>query len=149
MTDAPSGSELPQVTPPQALWRGAVTALVVVLPVGVLNQYLVDSGEVSATSPFVFVLWLLIMLGAAAGGWATIRLSRRAPLMYPAGAAALAYVVVQGLGVIRRLIIGGDISWYAYPMLCLLLAICGALGGQFARRWQAPPGTATHPGVED
>lgn len=138
----PEGLQVVQVSPAQAMWRGAVTAGVVVFPVGILNQFLIDTERVSATSPVVFLLWVLIMLGAAAGGWATIRMSRDAALAYAAGAAAIAYVAVQAIGVIRRLITGGDISWLAYPMLCMLLAICGALGGQFARRWQAPPSSS-------
>lgn len=139
-------AQLPQMEPRQALWRGTVTALVVVFPVGVLNQLLVDLGDVEPTSPVVMLLWLLILLGGAAGGWATIRLSQRAPLSYAAGAGAFAYLIVQAIGVVRRLIADVPISWIAYPMLALLMAVCGALGGQFARRWQSPTATATDQG---
>jgi hypothetical protein len=128
--------QLPELTPPQALWRGAVTALVVVLPLAVLNNVVVADGE-SASSPLVLLLFGLILLGGAAGGWATIRLSPAAPLAYAAGAAALAYVVAQGVGVVLRLLRGDEINVAGYPFAALLMATCGMLGGMFARRWQA------------
>ena len=81
------------------------------------------------------MFWALILLGGAAGGWATIRLSPAASLPYPAGAAALSYLVVQAVGVVLRLIDGDSISWLAYPFLALFMATCGMLGGMFARRW--------------
>ena len=62
--------------------------------------------------------------------------STRAGLSYAAGAAALAYVVVQGLGVVKRLIWGpDDFSWLGYLFLASLMAMCGMLGGMFGRRW--------------
>jgi hypothetical protein len=127
----PNLQPLPRLTPKQALWRGTVTALVVALPAGLLNQLLVeDDGATTG----VLVLWLLILLGGAAGGWAVIRLSPDAPLSYAAGAGGFAYVIVQSIGIVRRLLIGADISWLGYPFLAVLMATCGMLGGMFARR---------------
>jgi hypothetical protein len=125
------------MSPLQALWRGAVTALVVVLPVGVLNQYLVSSGELSGVSPVAILFWLLILLGGASGGWAVIRLSPQAPLPYAAGASAIAYVIDNR-----------PIGWLGYPLLALFMATCGTLGGMYARRWlrqndSAAPASAT------
>jgi hypothetical protein len=126
----PNLQPLPRLTPKQALWRGTVTALVVALPAGVLNQLLVDDGATFGA----LVLWLLILLGAAAGGWAVIRLAPDAPLSYAAGAGGFAYVIVQSIGVVRRLIAGDEISWLAFPFLAVLMATCGMLGGMFSRR---------------
>jgi hypothetical protein len=128
-----TGRRLPELPPGRSMLQGALSAVVVVLPAGVLNQ-LVVGGE-TGTPPIAFVLWAVILVGGAAGGWATIRLSPTAPLPYAAGAAALAYGAVQAIGVVRRLLVGGDISWLAYPFLALLMATCGTLGGLFARRW--------------
>jgi hypothetical protein len=137
--------QLPDLEPLQAVWRGAVTALVVVLPVAVFNNVLVADGE-DASSPLVLLLFGLILLGGASGGWAVIRLSSRAGLPYAAAAAAAAYVVAQGLGVVLRLMRGDEINWFGYPLAALLMATCGMLGGMFARRWQAPPGSASSDG---
>jgi hypothetical protein len=127
--------QLPEFPPLPAMLRGTVTALVVVLPAGVLNQLLINAGDIEPDSPVTFLFWALILFGGAAGGWATIRLSPAAPLSYAAGAAALSYVIVQAIGVVRRLLGGDDISWIAYPFLALFMATCGMLGGIFARRW--------------
>ena len=131
----PTGLVLPEIAPMQALWRGTITALVVVLPVGILNQYLVSSGELSGVSPIAIIFWLLILLGGASGGWAVIRLSPRAPLPYAAAASALAYLIVQSIGVIIRLLGNEPIGWLGYPLLALMMATCGTLGGMYARRW--------------
>lgn len=129
------GHDLPELTPPQAMVRGTISALVVVAPAAVLNQLLIDSETIEPTSPVTFLFWALILLGGAAGGWATVRLSPAAGLPWAAGTAALAYAVVQAVGVVLRLIDGDKISWLAYPFLALLMATCGMLGGLFARRW--------------
>ena len=130
----PQMRALPEMTPPQAYWRGTITALVVALPVGVLSQVLVSGGDVDEGSPWVLLFWVLIMFGAAAGGWAVRRLSPSASLAWAAGAAATAYAVVQAIGVVRRLANGDDISWIAYPFLALLMATCGLLGALYAGR---------------
>lgn len=135
MTSPQTPRPLPELEPLPAMIRGVVTALVLVLPAGVLNQILINSGDIEPTSPAAFFFWILILLGGAAGGWATIRLSPGASLPYPAGAAALAYGVTQAIGVIRRLVADEPISWFAYPFLALFMATCGMLGGMFARRW--------------
>lgn len=127
--------EVPELPPLQAMLRGTVTALVVVAPAAVLNNLLIDSGDIDATSPVTFLFWFLILLGGAAGGWATVRLSPEAALPYPAGAAALSYIVMQAIGVVLRLVDGDPISWISYPFQALLMATCGMLGGMFARRW--------------
>jgi hypothetical protein len=125
---------LPELSPPQAYWRGTITALVVALPVGILNQVLVAGGDVDEGSPVVILFWILIMFGGAAGGWAVRRLSPSSSLAWAAGAAATAYGLVQAIGVVRRLIDGDSISWIAYPFLALLMATCGLLGGLYAGR---------------
>jgi hypothetical protein len=130
----PNLHDVPALNPQQAWIRGTVTALVVALPAGILNQLLVSNGDVTGGSPWAVLFWILIVLGAAAGGWAVIRLSPRAHLGWAAGAGAGAYVVVQAIGVVRRLIAGDTISWLAYPFLLLLMAVCGMLGGMFAAR---------------
>ena len=135
MTAPGPRQELPELPPLQAMVRGVVTALVIVAPAAVLNNVLIEGGDIDETSPATFLFWALILLGGAAGGWATIRLSPAASLPYPAGAAALSYLLVQAVGVVLRLIDGDPISWVAYPFLALFMATCGMLGGMFARRW--------------
>jgi hypothetical protein len=136
------------MTPGQAFWRGVATALVVALPAAVFNQLLVAGGDIEEGSPWVLLFWVLILFGAAAGGWAVIRLSPGAALSYAAGAAATAYVLVQSIGVVRRLVAGDPLSWIAFPFLAVLMATVGMLGGMFARRSmrQYAPGPAEETG---
>ncbi len=112
---------LPEMTPPQAYWRGTITALVVALPAGIMNQALVSGGDIEAGSPWAILFWVLIMFGAAGGGWAVRRLSPQSHLAWAAGAAATAYAAEP-------------ISWLAYPFLALLMATCGVLGAIYAGR---------------
>lgn len=131
MVDAPS------LSPLQAVWRGAVTALVVALPVAALNQYLVGSGDIQGDSPVVLLFWLLIFFGAAAGGWGVLRLCPTAALAHAAGAGAIAYVVVQAIGVVTRTLRDEPLSWAAFPLLALMMATAAMLGGMVARRWNS------------
>lgn len=135
MSNLPQQS-LPQTPPMTALRNGVISGFVIVLPVGILNQYLIDSEKINPSSPWVFLFYALIMLGAASAGWATIRLSERAGLGYAAAAGALTYIIVQLLGILRRLLFTDlGINWLAYPFFASLMAVCGTLGGLFARKW--------------
>jgi len=121
---------LPRVAPGQAVWRGTLTALVLALPAGILNQFAARDGAMV----WVLLLWLVIMFGAASGGYAVRRLCPDARLHHAAAAGALAYVIVQSIGVIRRLFTGEPISWLGYPFLALLMASVAMLGGVYATR---------------
>lgn len=119
---------------PAAVRQGVLTALVLALPAGLLNQFVVDRS--GGRTPVVLLLWLVILFGGAAGGFAVLRLAPAARLSHAATAAAVAYVVVQTIGVVRRLFVGAPISWLAFPLLATLMATCGMLGGAFERRWE-------------
>lgn len=121
---------LPRLSPGNAVWRGTLTALVLALPAGILNQFAARDGATLWT----LVLWLVIMFGAASGGYAVRRLCPSARLHHAAAAGALAYVIVQSIGVVRRLASGETISWLAYPFLALLMASVAMLGGVYATR---------------
>lgn len=131
------------MSPIRAVWRGAVTALVVALPIAVFNQLLVSAGDVEEGSPVVLLFWLLILFGAAAGGWGVLRLAPDAALSHAAAAGALAYVVVQGIGIVSRLARGEPLSWVAFPLLALMMATAAMLGGMFGRRWNRDPASGT------
>ncbi len=124
----PQLRDLPELPPGAAVWRGTLTALVVALPAALLNQFVLDE------PPIAQLLWLLILFGAAAGGWAVVRLSPTARLPHAAAAGALAYLIVQALGTLRRLGAGEPISWIAYPFLAAFMAVVAMLGGMYARR---------------
>ena len=124
----------------QAMWRGAVTALVVALPAAVFNQLLVAAGDIESGSPVTVIFWVLILFGATAGGWAVVRLSPAAALAFAAGAGAICYVIVQGVGIARRLLAGEPLSWVAFPLLALMMATAAMAGGMIGRRWNSQVG---------
>lgn len=136
----PGGNMLPELAPLAALWRGVITGLVLVMPAAILNNFLVDDGTIDPGHPAVYLFWILILLGGAAAGWATIRLAPSAQLAHAAVAGAGAYLIAQGIGVVLRLISGESISWLSFPFLAILMATCGMLGGMFARRWMQQDG---------
>ena len=119
-----------------AFRQGVLTALVLALPAGILNQLLENSKGDGANSPWTKLLWMVILFGGAAGGFAVMRLAPSSRLSAAAGAAATAYGIVQTIGVVRRLLTDQPISWLAFPLLALLMATCGMLGGAFERRWE-------------
>lgn len=151
MSNLPKQS-LPQAAPLTALRNGIISGFVIVLPVGILNQWLIDTERIESSSPIVFLFYALIMLGAASAGWATIRLSERASLGYAAVAGAMTYIIVQLLGILRRLLFTDlSVNWFAYPFFASLMAVCGTLGGLFARKWirdhlgsEDPPRSSTN-----
>lgn len=137
LRDPGTMGDLPSLSPVQAMWRGAVTALVVALPVAVFNQLLVSSGDLEGDSPAVLLFWSLILFGAAAGGWGVLRLCHQAALVHAAGAGAIAYVVVQAIGVVSRTLRDESLSWAAFPLLGLMMATSAMLGGMVGRRWNS------------
>ena len=122
------------------MWRGVVTALVVALPVAIFNQLLISAGDITADSPFVLMFWVLILFGASAGGWAVVRMAPEAALAHCAAAGAITYVIVQAIGIVRRLWAGEQLSWWAFPLLTLMMATAAMLGGMFGRRWNRQNG---------
>lgn len=128
------------MSPIQATWRGAITTLVVALPVALFNQLLIAAGDIEASSPVTVLFWLLILFGAAAGGWGVLRLAPQAGLAHAAASGAIAYLVVQGVGIVRRLLADEPLSWLAFPFLAMLMATAAMVGGMIARRWNAQNG---------
>lgn len=133
---------MPELEPLAALWRGVITGLVLVMPAAILNNLLIDDGTIEPGHPATFGFWILILLGGAAAGWATIRLAPSAQLAHAAIAGAGSYVVAQAVGVVLRLISGDPISWLAFPFMAIMMATCGTLGGMFARKWLQQNGPA-------
>ena len=58
-------------------------------------------------------------------------------------------MIVQSIGVVRRLASGETISWLAYPFLALLMASVAMLGGVYATRITGRYGEQTDGGPVD
>lgn len=108
---------------------GALSAAVIVVPATVLNNFLVDD-DTSDASGWVMLSFLVILLGFFIGGLVAGDRERNTPLVHGAAAALLAYVVIQGLFLVKLLITGDSVeSWIGVVFLALLAASTGMAGG--------------------
>ena len=105
------------------------------LPVALVQQWLVDDGSIDETSvPSLLFFFLYLFLGGVAGFGAG-KLAPDRPVPNGAAAAAFAYGLVQAVGIARRLITGDELSsLIVYVYLALLMATCGTLGAMLERK---------------
>ena len=115
----------------RAVLLGAVVALVVAVPPAVAAQVWSDRGTLEDTN-WVLLLFALVLLAFIAGGWVSARQARIAPLLNGAVAAVVAFLVVQGYGVARRLADGDELRWLGMVVAGLLAASCGTVGAVLA-----------------
>ncbi|MFP5321120.1 MAG: hypothetical protein ACLGIC_04650 [Acidimicrobiia bacterium] len=116
----------------KAVAIGAGVALAVCVPAALLAQVLDDAGTVDDDSSWLLVLFGVILLGMGAGGYVAAVQRLDAPLTNGALAALAAYLIVQGIGAIRLLASGDDVTWVAIPFFALLSASAGMAGGLVA-----------------
>lgn len=114
-----------------AIRAGALLAVLVAAPAGVLAQILADDGQRPALAG---LLYLAVIVGFVLGGRRAARDQRDTPLVHGAVAALLAFAAVQGLGVLRRLATGNPVSPTGIVFAALLASTCGLLGGFLAAR---------------
>ena len=118
-----------------AIWRPALSISVFLLPLGILQQVLVDDGSIDRNGSVSLLFVAVFLFLAAVCGYGAARLASDRLLEHGAAAAGLAYVIVQGVGIIRHLVTGEDlISPLSFIYLALLMATCGMLGAMLERR---------------
>jgi hypothetical protein len=118
-----------------AIWRAAVSVSVFLLPIGILQRVWVDNGTIEKDSPASFGIFAIILVLGAVAGFGAAKLAQQRPIPNGAAAAALAYLIVQGAGLVRRLFSGGSLpSPVSIVYLALLMATCGMLGAVLERR---------------
>ncbi|MCC6225568.1 MAG: hypothetical protein IT195_04105 [Microthrixaceae bacterium] len=118
-----------------AVWRPAVSVGVFLLPLALLQQWLIDENRIErgGSESLLFVGVFLFL--AAACGFASARLASHDLPAHGAASAALAYGIVQGIGVTRHLVMGEAVgSFIAFAYLALLMSTCGMLGAMLERR---------------
>ncbi|MFP5577442.1 MAG: hypothetical protein ACLGIZ_04280 [Acidimicrobiia bacterium] len=117
---------------PRAVAVGAGVALAICVPAAILAQVLDEAGTVDDDSSWLLVLFGVILVGMAAGGFVAANRRLDAPLSNGAVAALAAYLLVQTIGAIRLLASGDDVTWVAIPFFALLSAAAGMTGGLVA-----------------
>lgn len=117
---------------PRAVTIGAGVALAVCVPAALLAQVLDQAGTVDDDSSWLLVLFGVILVGMAAGGYVAAERRLDAPLTNGACAALAAYLLVQTIGAVRLLAAGDSVTWVAIPFFALLSAAAGMTGGLLA-----------------
>ncbi len=124
---------------PRAVLLGALTAVAIALPVGLVGQLVVDGGDTSSLVAFVFLAPILVAFGA--GGFVAARRAGVGPLSNGALAALGAFAVIQGVGLVRRLASGESVSPASLAFAAFLAYSCGLLGALLAQRLGPPRAT--------
>lgn len=117
---------------PRAVAAGAGVALAICVPAAILAQVLDEAGTVDDNSSWLIVLFGVILVGMATGGFVAANRRLDAPLTNSAVAALAAYLLVQTIGAIRLLASGEDVTWVAIPFFALLSSASGMTGGLLA-----------------
>ncbi len=120
----------------RSIAAGAALTIALAVP-PTLVAVLASDDDSLAGSSWVPLLFLWIVVAFFAGGVVAARAQPHAPLAHGALAALLAYVLVQGVGIIRHLVAGDDVSWLSIPFNALLASSTGMLGGIAANWWRA------------
>ncbi len=112
-----------------AIVKGMVMAAVIAVPFALLGLAASDDGL--GWAGWLSVLGVL--LGLVIGGFFAARDQRvGAPLTNGIVAALGVYVVVQGLGIVKRLIVGDELNWAKYASSMLLSIVAGTVGALLA-----------------
>jgi hypothetical protein len=111
---------------PDAVIRGAVLALTIVVPAAAL-QLLIDAPSVR------WLLFAVILGGFGAGGHRASRLAPATPLTNAAAALA-AFVVAQGVAAALSVARGSAVQWAAIAFLALLATSSGMVGAMVSLR---------------
>lgn len=119
----------------QAVRAGALVAIAICLPTALVSQAIVDE-DADSQPAIVYVLYVLVLLGFVVGGWVAAKRTTESPYTSGAVAALAAFVAIQALGVVARLIDGDDIRITLIVTNGLLAYGAGLLGGGFVARRQ-------------
>jgi putative membrane protein (TIGR04086 family) len=120
-----------------AVVRGALVATATCLPLALVGQQVVDADDGSSLGPLLFVG---VLVGLAIGGFVAARRAADAPFTNGGVAALLAYVAIQGVAVVVRLVDGDPPSAARLVFTALLAFACGLAGGALAGRTAARGG---------
>ncbi len=118
-------------------WPAILAGALVAGVVGVAVTLGVAAVDPDDGSPLLLLATVGALAGFLTGGIVAAYRTTDRPATHGALAAAAAFVVVQAVGIVRRLIVGDDLSWLSYAYFGLLAMTTGLAGGylgQIARR---------------
>ena len=117
-----------------AVLTGTIWCLALAAPAAIVAAILFDDGGGSEQSNWVFVAFLVIVFAYLVGGAQAGRRVPSYPFLNGAAAPLLAFVVVQAIGIIRRLAADESISIEGLVFNALLAPSIGIVGAWFGVR---------------
>ena len=127
---------------PRSILTGAAVTIALAVPPAVIGLLLAEDDTMEGSS-WVPLLFTWIVVAFFVGGLVAARAQPHAPLAHGAVAALAAYLLVQGVGVVRHLGAGEDVSWLSIPFSALLASSTGTIGGIVANWLRARRSRAT------
>ena len=118
-----------------ALVTGIVVSLLICVPAALIGQSLDDASSSDNPSTVVSLLAILVLAGLVVG--ATVAARRQtldAPLVHGIVTAIVTFVLVQGVGILRRFATSEDVSWSRILSSALLSMVAGTVGGLIGGR---------------
>ena len=124
----------------RAVVAGAVAALVLALPAGLIGAIVVSDDSNNG----VFAFFAIIMIGMLAGGFVAGSKRPDAPYLHGALASGAAYLGAQLVALVVKATRGSDLRSPVVYVFNLLLAMSfGVVGGVIAERRNARTGSTT------
>jgi hypothetical protein len=113
-----------------AVLRGMLVAAVIAVPFALLGLGVTDENNLGWAG---WISVIGVLFGLVLGAFAAAREQRvGAPLTNAIVAAVGIYLVVQAIGIIKRVIADEDLHWGKYASSLLLSIVAGTLGGLLA-----------------
>jgi hypothetical protein len=114
----------------QAIVRGMVVAAIIAIPFALIGLGASDDNDLGWTG---WISVIGVLFGLALGAFAAAREQRvGAPLTNAIVTAVAVYVVVQALGILKRVATDEDLHWSKYLSSLLLSIVAGTVGGLLA-----------------
>jgi putative membrane protein (TIGR04086 family) len=110
-----------------AVRAGALAGIMWCVPAALLASVLAGDGE-GDTPAIVLVLYVVVLLGLAFGGWVAARRSTESPYTSGAFAALVAFVAIQAVGIVTNALRDDAVSIAGIVFNGLLAYGCGLLG---------------------
>jgi hypothetical protein len=114
----------------QAIVRGMVVAAIIAIPFALIGLGASDDNDLGWAG---WISVIGVLFGLALGAFAAAREQRvGAPLTNAIVTAVAVYVVVQALGILKRVATDEDLHWSKYLSSLLLSIVAGTVGGLLA-----------------
>ncbi|HKA04086.1 MAG TPA: hypothetical protein VKD67_07140 [Acidimicrobiales bacterium] len=110
--------------------RGIVVAAVIAVPFALIGLGTSDEGDLGWAG---WISVIGVLFGLALGAFSAAREQRvGAPLTNAIVTAVAVYVVVQAIGIVKRLVTDESLHWGKYLSSLLLSVVAGTVGGLLA-----------------